>query len=118
MASESAGARRETGPGRTALDEVPLEVARRVVETVAAKAVVAEATFLDERDEAGGAELGEVVLDRGLGQGQALGDLGQVPVAVAEQPKDAEPALVAQGPMEADDGGRRGEGIVGVERGV
>ena len=95
--------------------QVADEVGRGVLEPVPSQAVVGEPAFLDQGHEAGGPQLREVVLDRGLAQLQALRDLGQVPVAVAEEAQDPEPGVVAQRPVEAQDARRRRERVVGLE---
>ena len=78
------------------LDEVALELGRGVVEPFAPEAVVGQATLLGQRHEAGGPELREVVLDRRLGELEALGDLREVLVAVAQEAQDPQARVVAE----------------------
>src|SRR6266542_501677 len=96
----------------------PSQVGSNGVEPLATKAVVRQRTLFGEDDQARRAQLGHVVLDRGLRQLQRLGDLGQVAVAVREQPEDSQAGRVAEGAMKTNDGRGWFQGIVDVQRRV
>src|SRR5437868_5649585 len=91
------------GMPRDLADEEPLELAGCVVETLAAEAVVLEAALFGDRYQARGAEQGQVVLDRRLGQLEPLGDLGEVEILVAQQAQDPQTGLVAKRAVQPHD---------------
>ena len=54
----------------------------------------------------------------GLRELEPFGDLGEVPVAVAQEPQDPQPGLVAQRPVQPQHADRRRERVGGLEGGV
>src|SRR5580765_1669685 len=102
--------------GLSLAEEEPLDVGRRVIETVATERVVHDRPGFRDRHQTGGSQQREVVLDGRFGQLELLGDLGEVEVATGEKLEDLQTRRIAERPMEPDDGRRRCERVGCLER--